>query len=65
MKDKGEGGDLVLQSQRKDIDLLCIITTVCYDQMPRLLFFLVFALVQLLSEGSVHFIGNPVDRNDG
>ena len=60
MDDKDEGGDLVLQSQRKDIHLLCL---PYYDQTPQLLFFSLFALVRLLFEGGIYFVRDPADSN--
>ena len=40
-------------------------TTIFLRSDTTLLFFLLFALVQLLFEGSFHFIGKPVDSDDG
>ena len=42
-----------------------IMTTIFLRSDTTLLFFMLFALVQLLFEGSFYFIGKPVDSDDG
>ena len=41
-----------------------IFKTYFFDQTPRLLFFSLFVLRQLLYEGDIYFVGKAVDSND-